>query len=158
MAASVAFAGVVLSISTLRATPQGLAKVERRAADFARLQALAGDLDRAKAVLRGREGMPGRNAVPVEDLLMSAFPGKNAEVLPRETKGLIDGWSARSVEIVIEDAPLEGVGKLMREAAEARPPWRVAECTITASDRPGYGRVTLLLETLERSSTTDSHG
>jgi hypothetical protein len=151
-AALVAVVGLVMSVATVRATPQAMAKLERRAADYAKLQSLATDLDRAKAVLRARAAMGQDRAVPVQDLLMSAFPGTTPQIQPRETRALDDGWSARSVEVVLDDADLAGIGRLATDAASAQPSWRIAECAITASDRAGHGRITLLLEAIERSS------
>jgi hypothetical protein len=72
------------------------------------------------------------------------------QVLPRDARPVGDGWMATTVEVVLDDAPLDSVSKVAGEGAALQPPWRVAEVSITASDRPGYGRVSLLLEAIER--------
>jgi hypothetical protein len=149
-AAVVAVTGILLTIGSIRATPAARAQMARRAGDLAQLQALSVDARRAEEALRARAAMGRERALPVEDLLMSAFPGLEAQVQPREKQPLGDGWFARTVEVVLEEAPLAGIGKLAEEGGALRPPWRVAELSIVASDRPGIGRVTLVLEAIEK--------
>lgn len=150
--------GVVLTVQSVRATPAALAQLQRRADDYARIQALGADAERARAVLRARAELGRDRAVPVDDLVMSAFPGLSPQVQPRDVRPVADGWLVRSVEVVLDDAPLSGVGKLSVEGAALRPPWRIAEVSITASDRPGHGRVSLLLEAIERGSRVEGRG
>lgn len=77
------------------------------------------------------------------------------EIIERGAETVFGGWRRRRVELVFHEAPLAAVGRLVAEAAAARPPWRLAEFRATAAPSArGYGRVSLVFEGLERAEET----
>ena len=48
----------------------------------------------------------------------------------------------------LDEIALADAASFMADAENARPVWRVAECAITPSGAPGFGRVALVLETI----------
>jgi len=143
--------GVVLTVQSARATPEAAAQLKRKAVDYGRLLALAGGQDKLAAAKRVFDGLDRKRAVPIADLVQSELPGVRAEVRPRDAAPLVDGWSLRSADVTLEDVDFAVVSRLLVAAAATRPPWRPAEIAVTASDRPGVGRVSLMMEAVEKA-------
>jgi hypothetical protein len=53
--------------------------------------------------------------------------------------------------VVFKEVSLKSLADFLRSAESQRPPWRLAECTITGSSKAdGYGAVMLTMETVAR--------
>jgi len=154
--AAAAAGALAFSARTLVATPGLMRQLQRRASDLERLRTLAADTASDRALLQALADTGG-SPPSLGELVNAALPSAAAEFQVRETRALIEGWSLRRVDVILGDVSLADVGSLLARAEEARPPWRVAEFQVTASDGPGgRGRVTLVMEGLERTSRTAS--
>lgn len=141
--------GLLLVVYAAWQTPDALARIERRQQDLAVVQALAdeqADLTAQLDQLGWAEAPPA-----LEQILEQALPGIPAEPRRREPADTGAGWTVLTVDVVIDDLPLTGLGALLQQTETARPPWRLAEALLTASEStPGRGRAALVLESVER--------
>ncbi|MFH0908827.1 MAG: hypothetical protein V1929_08700 [bacterium] len=143
--------GLVMTLQSARAMPDAAAQLKRRASDYGKLVALAArqeDIAAAKSVF---EELDRKRAVPMADLVQSGLPGVRVEVRPRDATPLAGGWSLRSVDVTLDDVDIAVASRLLAAAAVARPPWRPVEIAVTALDRPGAGRVSLMMEAIEKA-------
>jgi len=139
---------------TLGQAPGLRQQIARRQADLVRLQTLAGEQAVDRAALDALAAA-GAGAPALPDLIKSVLPGTKVDLHERETQRLIEGWSVRLMDVMLDDVNLAEAGQLLLRLEAARPPWRVAELQITASEgSAGRGRVTLLTEGLQRAGTT----
>jgi hypothetical protein len=83
--------------------------------------------------------------------VQSELPGVHADVRPRDAASLAGGWSLRGADVTLDDVDFASVSRLLAAAAAARPPWRATEIAVTASDRPGAGRVSLVMNVIEKA-------
>lgn len=143
--------GVLMTVQSARAMPEAAGQLKRRAADYAKLLALAARQEKLAAAQGVFEGLDRKRAVPMADLVQSELPGVRAEVRPRDATALAGGWSLRAADVTLEDVDFSAVSRWLVAAAATRPPWRVAEIAVAASERPGAGRVNLMMEVVEKT-------
>lgn len=143
--------GVLMTVQSARAMPEAAAQLKRKSADYAKLLAMAVQQEKLVAAQGVFEGLDRKRPVPMADLVQSVLPGVRAEVRPRDAIALAGGWSLRGADVTLEDVDFAAVSRLLGAAAETRPPWRVAEIAVSASERPGAGRVSLMMEVIEKT-------
>ena len=147
-----AAAGLVATVWVGAGVPRQLATLRRTQSDAAEARQIEAEWKRRRAAQQRWAELPNPRLAPPETLFRAALPGLAApEFIEREAEPLADGWRRRVVEVAIPEAPLDGIGRFVAAAADARPPWRLAGLRVTAAEGGrGYGRATLTLEGLER--------
>lgn len=92
------------------------------------------------------------NTAPSLSALASgAVTGSTAEIRELDSRALGRGWNVKRTEIVFKEVSLSPVADFLRSAETQRPPWRLAECVITASGQAdGCGTAALIMETVAR--------
>lgn len=150
--------GLALTVASAVNAPRRVAAIRRREADAVEARRLRDELARREAIRRLWLELPDARLPAPETLLRTAARGLAApEVIERDAEPLADGWRRRRVEIVFPEAPLDMIGRFLAAAAAARPPWRLAEIRVLASDSGrGYGRATATLDGLERAGREES--
>lgn len=143
--------GVAMTIQTLREAPRRKAVLADK---LQRLEALdriaAGGSDDAPARLvlasLDRKAPP-----PLGELLGAALPGADIAIRNEDAQPLDQSWFLRAVEARIPDVPLELLWTAIEQCENARPPWRVIECSMESTpDAPGTVTATLHLEALHK--------
>ena len=144
---------LLITARTLTSLPQRLAQVARRHGDVLQLQGLAErNAVNESAVKAFAE--TGDGVTDLSGWLREKWPGWSIDVQERETVPLRPGWSAHRVDVRLADATLADAGRLWTSLEALRPPWRVVECQVTASEPiPGRGRMTLVVETVKRTES-----
>lgn len=146
-------AGFLLTVQTLRQISEANVAVRGKRKQWAELQRLDEERDSYSSALSAYGRIPGRRAVMLETVLSGALSGVEAEDTRENIRELADGWTLRRKEVILGDIPLTGIMTAIRQAEAQRPPWRLAECVISASPlTPGHGRVVLTFEVLEHGS------
>jgi hypothetical protein len=146
-------AGVLWSGLNFRRSAAYRTRLERKMQDIEILRGYQAGLQRDRAALEEFASLPGREAAALDALLREAAPGAGAEVRQPETRSLLEGWIARRADVTFSEVALADAAGFMRAAEAQRPPWRVQECAIAASQQgAGIGRVTLVLQSLTRES------
>ncbi len=152
LAVAAAVAGILLAIYAVRGTPEWLRRLAAKRADLAALRRLESVAADQAAVVRLFDALPESRPAPLRELIDRQMPGVTADVRPRESVPVAAGWSARTVDVVFENAALADIARFIGVAADGRPPWRVREFSISSSaQKPGAGRVSLLLEAMEKT-------
>lgn len=145
-------AGILWTAVNLHNLPPAAARLRTRAAVLEELRQWQMEHARLRHARDVFEQMPrpSRAADPAR-LAAGHLPGVSPEVSERGAEQLPHGWRIRRVEIRFGEADLAAVGEFMRAAAAIDPPWmlRAADINVTPY-RPGFGRVVLRLEALER--------
>ena len=142
---------VAMTLQTLRETPR------RKAVLADKLQRLEA-LDRIAA--GGGDDAPARQAlasladkVPpdLDELMGAALPEANISIRREDAQLLDQSWFLRPVEVRISDVPLDQLWPAIERCENARPPWRVIECSLESTpDAPGTVTATLRLEALHK--------
>ncbi len=153
LAGAALFAGLALTLWAGVKTPAWLGQMARRQADHSKLLDLQAQAQTSRSALELFETLPSKKAPPLKELVSQAGITSAPDIRPREDSPAAEGWTVRSSELSFEQVRLADLARLIKLAAQARPPWRLRECVITASEQaPGDGRVTLALETLEKTA------
>ena len=139
--------GIVLTLHALTTLSADLRRLERKAGDLATLQKIAADWRANQQALRPFEALSTKQPVPLTELAGQHLPGVTPSIHQRETLPALGGWQVRRTEMKCE-APLVMLGQFLLAAENARPPWRLGEFDITATEKAA--RATLVLEALER--------
>jgi len=92
------------------------------------------------------------NAAPsLSALASTAVTGSVAEIRELDSRALGHGWNVKRTEVVFKEVNLNSIADFLRSAETQRPPWRLAECVITASSRAdACGTAVLTMETVVR--------
>jgi len=144
-------AGLALTYGNIRATPAWVRQLVAKAAILHELRARerthASNLAAAIRLEEERAYQPVRLGSIFELSLPSARP----DIRPLEGRELENGWSLRRSEVILQAVRLSELGGALQAAEDSRPPWRLVECAVSASDQgPGVGRVTLVMQALEK--------
>ena len=126
-------------------------ELKRRAADYSKLLDLSARQEKVAAAEKTFEQLNRKHPVPMNDLVQSSLPGIRADIRPRDPAMLADGWLLRGADVTLDDIALVTAARFLSDAAAGRPPWRATESAVTASGRPGTGRVSLSMEAVEKS-------
>lgn len=151
--------GVALTLQSGYALGAARQQIRKKIADLAELRDLGGGAARQQAAMAVFDALPLKRPRPISEILSEALPGAQATYHQRDARPADGGWSVRSVEVLFDQVGLADLGRFITQAeampeaqGDRRPPWRLAEINITASERtPGTGRVSLILEALEKS-------
>ncbi|NCC49748.1 MAG: hypothetical protein EOM20_00900 [Spartobacteria bacterium] len=140
-----------LCLYTWRQTGVLTRKLDRLHETALQMRDLAATAQADRACLETFNALPDKTLTSVRELLLSAVPGTAARVNERAPEPMIDGWTLHRVDITFDTIPLKAMSRFIMAAEQERPPWRISECSIIASDKQaGHGRVSLLLEGLEQ--------
>lgn len=153
--------GVILTLQSAGTLAASRQQLQRKMGDLAELRELGGEDARRQAALAVFETLPSKRPRPIGEILSATLPGAQPTSRQREARPADGGWSVRSVELLFDQVGLADLGRFLAQAesmpespGDRRPPWRVAEINVTASDGPpGAGRVSLTVEALEKASS-----
>jgi hypothetical protein len=145
-------AGVALTVYGARTTAQRVGHLRAKTESLRRLRELEAGLARDQGAVLFFERLPETRPLPLADVLQGAIPGLRAEIREAKPEPAAQGWTARRAEVMMDNVRLADAARFVLTAENQRPPWRLAECSITGSDRAGYGRVTLVFEALEKGA------
>ncbi|MFH0879892.1 MAG: hypothetical protein V2A34_09285 [Lentisphaerota bacterium] len=146
-----AVAGVLLSLHSLRTTPENLRILERKTADLrdlSSLEKLAGDDQGAIAEF---EKIADHPPATMADIARKAQWSSPPDVRLRDGAPTISGWTVRAAEISMNSVRFTDLSRFILAAESERPPWQLRECTLSASGQgEGTARATLIMEALEK--------
>ena len=98
--------------------------------------------------------LPSNTAPSLSTLASSTVTGTVAEIRYLDARALGQGWNARRAEINFPEVNLILIADFLRAAETQRPPWRLAECVITSSQKAdGIGSAGLTMEMVVRADT-----
>ncbi len=148
--AALAFAaGLGLTALTAREAGAQLRAAQKRAAVRAELQAVRRDADRYHAAVGLFEALSNSAPASLAGLAAAAVTNAAPDLRELESRALDRGWTLRRVEVIFNELQLDQLPAFLGSAEAQRPPWRLAECAVTASSRAdGYGRAVLILEAI----------
>lgn len=136
---------------TWKESKRQLRRLNRMNGTILQLQQLAETAQAEQACLQAFNALPEKKLTPLRELLLSAVPGIAAGIRERPSEQAADGWVWCRTDITFENIPLKAMARFIMAAEQEKPPWRVAECHIIASDtKAGTGRVSLVMEGLEQ--------
>jgi hypothetical protein len=139
------------TMHNIRQSAQVTRRLKQRQQDIQALQHMAHILRQDQQCMAQYETLSKQQLVPLREILMAAAPGTPADIHARSPEPLAQGWIAQRADVIFDDVPLQAVARFIQEAERGRPPWRMRECYITASEQQrGNGRVTLVMEGLEK--------
>ncbi len=88
----------------------------------------------------------------IHEIVRSVIPDAQASIRLKGSHPTVPGWSVQNVEISMDGIRLADFARLIQRAGSQRPPWRLTEITITATEKgAGYGRITAVFEALEKN-------
>jgi hypothetical protein len=148
---------VLMTLQSLLAAPASVRHLRKKNEDVEALRSLREDQARSEAAIDLFEKLPSRTPPPLGELVNIAMPGARYNLRLKESRPAPFGWMVRSVELSFEDLPLASLAPFLERAENRRPPWRLVECHLTASDQaPGRGRAVLVLEGIEKTGAVRS--
>lgn len=113
---------------------------------------LKGRHDSIEASFNALANLPSSSAPALATLASSSVTGSVAEIRDLDARTLGRGWSAKRAEVTFREVNLNSIADFLHAAETQRPPWRLAECVITTSQKAdGYGTAVLTLETLVKT-------
>lgn len=134
-------------------TPTRFARLRRRQNDLLELQRLSASRADVVGIFSALNQLPERTPLPLD---AAATEGGNTlqpvwNVESRQAVG--DGWSVVQANVTLNQIAFERMWMLLQRLGEAdrRPPWRLVEITLAASDR-GRGQAIMVLEALTRAT------
>lgn len=149
-AAALAFiAGIGLTAVTMRQASSLSQSLRSRVTVVKELQAMTQTKDRYEAAVRACEALSNTAPVSLSSLLDTSVTNVLPEIRELESKPLDRGWTLTRSEVVFNEINLDQIPAVVQVAESQRPPWRLAECSLSASTKAdGCGRVVLILEAL----------
>jgi hypothetical protein len=138
------------TIQNIKDAPDRLARLERRAKQFRELDALSREQAADRVALEQFAGLENATPVSLAALVRESFGGATADVHQRGVQELMEGWRLRRMDVTLDSVALSSIGEFITRCEQQRPPWRLTECLVVAGAQSGQGRVTLLLEGLEK--------
>jgi hypothetical protein len=146
-------AGLFWSVQSIRGAPTQLRRLGQKARDIAELLKVQAARERDQALLARFNQLEPARPASLADLCQSAAGGAAVDQRIRETRVVAGGWMLRRVDLTFPQLAFDRLDALLAQAESGRPPWRLAECQVNAIDRaPGYARINLLLEALEKAT------
>lgn len=141
-------AGIVWTVFSVRQAASLTPRLNRRLAALEELRTMRETQGRYEAALTAFEALS--NAAPVAlPELAAAAAGAAPTIRAVETRPLERGWTIARSEVAFNDINLDRLPAFLRDAESRRPPWRLAECSITASTRAdNFVRVVLVMEAI----------
>ncbi len=152
IAVAVLLSGIGMAIHTVRATPARFAKINAKKQTLAQLAGFRSDQAREQAAQALFDDLESRKPVPLPDLVAETFGrGSGADVRMGDTRAAAGGWKVRAASVFFNEVALDQAGILANRAERQRPPWRLRAARFQATaSRPGFGRVELELEALDK--------
>ncbi len=145
--------GLGLTAGTARALPAHRRHLEQKQETLAALRDFRRSLAGETSARHAFEALPTAPAAGLRQMASASLPGTQPQFRPSDRTDLAGGWTRTRVEVTLRDTDLPGVLRFVAQAETERPPWRLIEFDMTSSERGGRaGRVTLLLEAVERSN------
>lgn len=130
---------------------QWVSRHEAREATLDRLRALEQAAQKDKAALHAFEALTQTQPPALQPYIQSLLPSVRVEVRRRDTVPATGDWRAQRMEAQLDGVLGDDLGRLLVRLEKARPPWRLVECTLQASDQTADAiNATLILEGLER--------
>ncbi len=153
IAAVVLLAGVAATVQSVRATPEKTRQLERKVTDLGRLRKWQTEHLDDLAALGPFEALKSREPVSLADLAKKSFTETRPDLRFRESRPAAGGYRVNTADVLLEKVRLAEVSLFVLAAENQRPPWKLVECSMTASEQaPGYGRAVLVFEALEKKS------
>ena len=147
-ALAVFMVGILASIVTIRQNLGLSAKIRNKNETLAQLAVIKQTRDRHQAALRVFEGLSNASPVSLASLGRASATNATPEIRERESRNLAAGWTLRQMEVVFSEIDLNQIPCFLHMAEEARPPWRLVECTLASSRKAdGLGHAVLIMET-----------
>ena len=143
-------AGTLLAIATLTGLSDDLRRIRRRAADLDQLRRLEAGWRSDQQAVQTFESLRSHQPIPLAELAAKTITGAPPAIRLREAVPAAAGWTLRRAEVKLDDVRLEELTRLLAAAEGGRPPWRLAEFALTASEAAGFGRAMLVFEALEK--------
>jgi len=143
--------GLLLSIHTVGSIGRTTEIWQKKSGDLQELLALRKVAAERQNILKHYARFPAA-PVPLETLARNAGPGLNPALRSTETHPTVPGWTARRINIGLNDMSGDDLGRFLEAASTATPPWALMACTLSASPTPGrLAKAELILETVERN-------
>ncbi len=149
----VCLAGLLFSLSAARRLAGWRTVMERKRQPLAALAALHQEHSRHLAAQDAFEALERHEPVSLSNVAGASLPGTPPACREREAVPLAGGWTLRRVEVLFEDIDLVRLPDFLHAAETQRPPWRLAECALSALPQSeGRGRATLVLEAIGKGA------
>ncbi|MBU4198470.1 MAG: hypothetical protein KKG09_08820 [Verrucomicrobia bacterium] len=146
-------AGIGLTVASLRQATSLAQSLRGRVAVVAELQAMERAKDRYSAAVRRFEALSNTAPVSLSGLAAATVTNATPDIREIESKPLDQGWVLIRSEVIFNDLNLDQLPAFAHAVESQRPPWRLVECSITASTQTdGFGRVVLILEALSKQA------
>lgn len=142
-------AGLVLAVLTARGAGERLRKLQKRAAVREELQAVRLAQERYRAAVQFFEALSNTAPASLAGLAAAALTNGVPDLRELEARPLDQGWTCRRMEVIFNELSLARLPAFLAAAEAQRPPWRLAECSLTASPKSdGFARVVLVMEAI----------
>ncbi len=142
--------GLLFSAHSLATLSADLYRIQRRAADVATLRRLEAGWRSEQQAVQQFEQLRTRQPASLAELVAKYVPSGTHALRLRESVPAAAGWTLRRAEVKLETIRLAELTALLASAERGRPPWRLAEFDLAATDAAGIGRATLVFEALEK--------
>jgi hypothetical protein len=133
-------------------TPVLQKQLTRRVEDTYVLEKLVRALATVRAAMENYAHLVGDRALPAPASLVGETEFNPApDIRLREPTASLPGWRLQTADIVLRDAALSHVSRLLTALENTLPPWRLREIQIEAGQHtPGRATVTMVMEGVER--------
>ncbi len=147
VALAVFAAGLLATASAMRYQHRLRDRLERRGDTLRALESIRQVRDRHREAQRAFEALP--QTIPADPAVLAAGTLTNTvpEFRPLESQPLAGGWARYRTEAVFGDVALTDLVRFLAAVETGRPPWRMVEGDLSASDRAdGHVRAVVVLE------------
>ncbi|NQT93940.1 MAG: hypothetical protein HQ559_14360 [Lentisphaerae bacterium] len=150
-------AGGLMTLATVRRTPDYSERLRAKIGDMERLESLADEAARTETAVNAFETLPSGSSTPLSSILTNVFPqGMTAEIREMDGGPTAEGWDRQRFEVAFGEAPIDEVFRFAAAAESSRPPWLLVRCDLASTPgSPGSGRAVLWFESLEKKPPTD---
>lgn len=150
-------AGLFLTVQSTLTWPRSARQLRGRIATLEQLRELERAQGHDEEAVALFDRLPAKKPLALNELAAELLPGVQSSIRLRESRPAAAGWTVRNVEASFENVRLADLSRFLERALAAsdRPPWRLVECSITASPQggAGTGRASLTLEALEKTGS-----
>jgi len=139
--------GLIWSVTTFIQWPADQARLQRKWNDKETLAELEASQDSLRAAQAAFLLLEASDSVSFNAWMRETLPHVRADVRPRDRTELTPEWRVERIELVLDEVLLEDIGDIMVRAGSLRPPWRLSEAQLRASDRiEGAAKASMIYE------------
>lgn len=126
-------AGIFMSVGTIKACSESLARSERKIREYRDLELLEARAVLHNTALAQFNKLDHKRLVSLKNAVQCRFPESNPDDVRETLREAAPGWFVHDAETALNRVDLSDVMAFAADLEKNRPPWVLGKCVLTAS-------------------------